>query len=318
MEHVLQGGPDMRDLPRWSPFTPRFIRTSQLASFACALLLAACSRGSLPPDPKTADAGPDHPADTTSPATEAGPELAASPDLASDPSPVDTRDVPEDQGPDTRDVAAAETTFSEVSPETAGETGRDGPDAPAAATCVADLSGSAPFGKALSGTASFGSSYSTAAPITSTFTAYVYFPAGRVAGAPVQLAIQSRVISGQYFFGPQATLASDLSATGLTVGGHDVQITGGLLPGAGGLQATVAANFSDPASDLGDDRSAAMLMCPTGDVPAPALKVASGTLSPLSTIALGSTTPLAQEAINALRITSPLGAVAFNTSIESN
>jgi hypothetical protein len=182
--------------------------------------------------------------------------------------------------------------------------------------CEAGLSGTAPFGALVSGSAIFPSarSASTSAPITSAMNAFIYFPAGRVAGAPVQLAMQSRVVTGQYFFGPQRTLAADLSATGLSVGGHDMEIAGDLLPGAGGLQATISANFSSPGNDVADNRTATMLMCPAGDVPSPSLSLSARTISPLSTLGLFSTTPIAQDAINALRIDSPAGAIAFTAS----
>jgi hypothetical protein len=93
-----------------------------------------------------------------------------------------------------------------------------------------------------------------------------------------------------------------------------MQITGALLPGTGGLQATVAANFSNPGGDVADDRTASMLMCPSGDVPAPSLQIPLGLLSPLSTLGLNATTPIATDAIKALRIASPLGAVQFTVS----
>ena len=68
-------------------------------------------------------------------------------------------------------------------------------------------------------------------------TAYLYFPAGRVAGGQALLAMQSRVVQGLYFFGSPVTIADDLSATGLFVSGHDETITADLLPGSDGLRA---------------------------------------------------------------------------------
>jgi len=99
--------------------------------------------------------------------------------------------------------------------------------------------GAAPFGAQVSGTGTFPNQIaaSTAAPITSTMTAYVYFPAGRVAGGQALLAMQSRVVQGLYFFGSPVTIADDLSATGLAVSGHDETITADLLPGSDGLRA---------------------------------------------------------------------------------
>jgi hypothetical protein len=98
------------------------------------------------------------------------------------------------------------------------------------------------------------------------------------------------------------------------VGGHDALITGDLLPGGGGLQATVSKNFSSPSTDVADSRTAAMRMCPSGEAPAPALQLSAPTLGPLSTFGLNSTTPLAPDAMTALRMASPLGPVAFKVS----
>jgi len=247
-------------------------------------------------------------------ATSAIPDVPPSADLSTDKPSADIPDVP---ASDVSDSAASETPIvPDVPLETAGAS--DGDASEALGSCAAGLSGAAPFGKALSGTATFSPSYGTGAPTTSTIAAYIYFPGGRVAGAPVQLAVQSRVVSTQYFFGSPVALASDLSAAGLSVGGHDLQITANLLPGDGGLQATVGANFSSPGTDVADDRSAAMLMCPAGDVPAPSLQVTGGTFSPLSAFGLYSSTPISSEAFGALRVASPLGAVAIKVSSESN
>jgi hypothetical protein len=253
--------------------------------------------GGSPAQPKSEDAGsPEYP-DLADAAAET--EREGSPGTAFDAADTAT-------APDAGDMAE-------------GAVPDAGVDLPVVVGCKSDLSGAAPFGSSLSGTASFAGSFSfsTSAPITSTMNVQVYFAAGRVAGAPVQLAMQSRVVAGQYFFGPQVTLASDLSASGLTVGGHDMQVTGDLLPGAGGLQATVAANFSEPGTDVADDRTATMLMCPSGDVPAPALGIGLVVASPLSTFAVNSATPLSADALRNLRITSSLGALQIAVSPNS-
>jgi len=189
-------------------------------------------------------------------------------------------------------------------------------DLPLAASCTTGLSGAAPFGAQVSGTGTFPSpiASSTAAPITSIMTAYVYFPAGRVAGGQALLAMQSRVVQGLYFFGSPVTIAGDLSATGLSVSGHDETITAELLPGADGLRATIAANFSSPGTDVGDDRTGTLTMCPSGDAPAPSMQVIAAVLSPLATLSLNLSTPLAANALDALRITSPLGDVPVKTA----
>ncbi len=195
-----------------------------------------------------------------------------------------------------------------------------GADVPVDVGCKTELSCTTPFGAKLSGTGNFVSSSppSASTPIAMTIDAYIYFPAGRVAGAPVQLAIQSQVVAGQYFFGPQVTIASDLSASGLTVGGHDVLITGDLLPGAGGLQATVAVNASDPGTDVADDRTAAMRMRPSGDVPAPGLQISLVIVSPLSSFGFNLSTPISADALRSLHVTSPLGAVPITVSPNSD
>jgi hypothetical protein len=185
------------------------------------------------------------------------------------------------------------------------------PDLTLAASCTTGLSGAAPFGAQVSGTGTFPSpiASSTAAPITRAMTAYVYFPAGRVAGGQALLTMQSQAVAGLTFFGTPVTLASDLSATGLSVSGHDETITADLLPGSGGLLATIAANFASPGTDVGDDRTGTLTMCPSGDAPAPSLQVSAAVLSPLANLSLNASTPLAANALDSLRITSPLGNV---------
>jgi hypothetical protein len=121
--------------------------------------------------------------------------------------------------------------------------------------------------------------------------------------------MESRVVAGLTFFGTPVTLASDLSATGLSVSGHDETITAELLPGSGGLLATIAANFASPGTDVGDDRTGTLTMCPSGVAPTPSLQVSAAVLSPLATLSLNASTPLAASALDGLRITSPLGNV---------
>ena len=190
----------------------------------------------------------------------------------------------------------------------------DASDAASPANCAVALSGTAPFGKALSGTGIFAANVGTRPSIESTFTAFVYFPNGRVPGGKVLLAMRSRVSPTQYFFGSATTLASDLSATGLVVRGHDVQIAGALLPGADGLRAVVSANFSDPGTDVADQRTATLGLCPDGDVPDPTMKVFPGLFSPLSRLGLYPATPIAVDELNKLRISTPLGNVPFTAS----
>ena len=300
---------------------------TRLSFAVVALVLAAACGSDRQPTPLP-DSGADRPETPPPPPGDAAKDTKTPADVVPDvtpdqPSAPDAKDAPTELPlSDARDapvvdVPAAELplTSVDVSSETAGEAGRDNSDATDAAAC-AGLSGSAPFGKALAGTGSFRRVSGAATMLTQAV--YVYFPAGRVAGAPVQLALQSGVVLGQYFFGPQATLATDLSAAGLSVGGHGTLVTGNLLPGDGGLQATVEKNFGDPGSDVGEMSWATMSMCPAGDVPAPALQVSATTLGPLSTLAINSTTPLAGDAMGALRIVSPVGPVTFKASAQPN
>jgi hypothetical protein len=220
----------------------------------------------------------------------------------------------------------------DATPDSTRDTPKDatvdqGADTATATACSTGLSGVAPFGAQVSGSFTFEIQYSyMPKPAPTTINAYIYFPAGRVAGAPAQLAVQSQKDTTHYFFGPQVTLASDLSATGLTVSGDSALgvslwgIKGDLLPGTGGLQAEISENVNYPNNDVGGPEwhSTFILMCPSGDVPAPSLHASWGTVSPFSTLQLSSTTPLTTEALNALRITSPLGAVAFTVSDSGN
>jgi hypothetical protein len=185
--------------------------------------------------------------------------------------------------------------------------------------CGSVLSGTSPFGSALIGTASFASMFSGTKPtIEGTVIAHIYFPSGRVAGAPVQLSMQSPATTEQYFFGSAVILADDLSATGLTVSGHNMTITANLLSGTGGLQATVTKNFANPGGDVADTRTGSMLMCPGGDVPAPSMQISATVASPLSAFSVNATTPITASALEALRVSSPLGAVATNVASNSS
>jgi hypothetical protein len=193
----------------------------------------------------------------------------------------------------------------------------DAVDANPSAACDTALSGAGPFAVKVSGSASFPSSYSASAPMTSTITAYAYFPKGRVAGGTVQLSVESRVVSGLYFFGAPVTIASDLSAPRLSVGGHDLLITADLLSGSGGLQATVDANFASPSTDVADSRTASMLLCPSGAAPTPSLQVLAGLLSPLAGLEINSATPLPADALAAMTITSSVGTVPFAVAAQT-
>ena len=271
----------------------QFTQFRPVALAAIAVGIAACGDGGGGATNKV-DAAADLAADTLT-----------SPDPGVDAPFADARD-----GSDARAV--------DLSTEVALDSGTDASDA-SLTLCNSGLSGTSPFGSALSGKASFADIFSGTKPlIDGTVVANIYFPAGRVAGAPVQLSIQSPAITDQYFFGPSVTLADDLSATGLTVGGHNVTITASLLPGAGGLQATVTKNFANPGGDVADTRTGSMLMCPGGDVPAPSMQISAVVASPLSTFSVNATTPIATSALEDLQIRSPQGAVAIKVSMNGS
>jgi hypothetical protein len=169
-------------------------------------------------------------------------------------------------------------------------------------SCSSSLAGTAAFGAALAGQASFaGVTPVKKEPITGTVTVQIYFPQGRVAGGSVLLAMPSPVVPDQYFSGTAATLADDLTAS-LSVHGHDMQVTADLLPGSGGLVAKVKKNFADAGTDVADLREATMLMCPSGDVPAPSLRVRNAMVSPIAPLLLSASTPIALDQLAALRI----------------
>jgi len=297
---------------------PTFLRVACLLAATSSLVACGSKTGQSPLPPPGPDAGPDlMPPEITDASADNAvwPEIETGlPGIETGLSGIETGLPGIETGTSPPDVPDSNPDVD--APGTA-------PDLPLAASCETGLSGAAPFGAQVSGTGTFPNQIaaSTAAPITSTMTAYVYFPAGRVAGGQALLAMQSRVVQGLYFFGSPVTIAGDLSATGLSVSGHDETITADLLPGSDGLRATIAANFSSPGTDVGDDRTGTMTMCPSGEAPAPSLQVGAVVLSPLATLSLNSSAPLAASALDALRIASPLGDVpvkiAPNTSAGS-
>lgn len=174
--------------------------------------------------------------------------------------------------------------------------------------CRSPVAGGAAFGAELTGTASFESTSPTKKATDATLAVQIYFATGRVAGGKVQLGMRSAVVPEQYFFGEPAILAGDLSAS-LTVRGHDTTVTANLQPGDGGLVANVRKNFSEPGSDVADPRAAWMLLCPSGDVPAPSLKVLNTLVSPIAPLALGASTPIPLDELASLRVGYPRGTV---------
>jgi hypothetical protein len=174
--------------------------------------------------------------------------------------------------------------------------------------CPSPVSGGAAFGVEMTGTASFVSTSPTKKATDATLAVQIYFPTGRVAGGKVQLGMRSPVVPEQYFFGEPAVLAGDLSAS-LTVRGHDTTVTANLQPGDGGLVAKVTKNFSEPSSDVADPRTAWMLLCPSGEVPAPSLKVLNGVVSPIAPLALAASTPIPLDELASLRVGYPRGTV---------
>jgi hypothetical protein len=196
----------------------------------------------------------------------------------------------------------------DAAPDAAYDVAADVGDANLGA-CPLSVSGGAAFGVELTGRASFVSTSPIKTATTdATLAVQIYFATGRVAGGKVQLGMRSAVVPEQYFFGEPAILAGDLSAS-LTVRGHDTTVTANLQPGDGGLVANVSKNFSEPGSDVADPRTAWMLLCPSGEVPAPSLKVLNSVVSPIAPLALGASTPIPLDELASLRVGYPRGTV---------
>ena len=190
-----------------------------------------------------------------------------------------------------------------------------------AAPCSTPLAGTAPFAAHLKGSGTLytaASSYSPSQPHQVSLELDIYFPSGRVAGAPVLLAMPVDYADPALQVGGQSLLAADLSATGLTVqGGLGVSVTGTLLPPDDGLSATVGEDLA-MGTDIADQVSGALKLCPTGSPPTPGLAVASrndfavlrGTGTPVSTslvaptshVLLKTATPIDAAALAKIRL----------------
>ena len=173
-----------------------------------------------------------------------------------------------------------------------------------AAPCSTPLAGTAPFAAHLKGSGTLYNSPSQ--PHQVSLELDIYFPSGRVAGAPVLLAMPVQYAVPALQVGPQSVLAADLSAIGLTVeGGLGVRVTGTLLPPDDGLLAAVEENISF-GTDVAEDAAGVLKLCPTGAAPTPGLMMRAlnggALLAPNSTVLLNTATPLDATALANIKL----------------
>jgi len=193
-------------------------------------------------------------------------------------------------------------------------------------TCATPLAGTAPFSAHLKASGTLFSPYRNS-PRPVGLDLDIYFADGRVAGAPVLLAMPVQYAVPALQVGAQIALAADLSATGLTVeGGLGVLVNGTLLPADDGMSAAVTANLS-LGTDVADDATGVLKFCPTGPGPAPSLAVrplssASTLLAPTSTVLLNPTTPIDATARTKIKLyagdTEVPVTVVIGTALESS
>jgi hypothetical protein len=194
-------------------------------------------------------------------------------------------------------------------------------DEASAAPCSTPLDGTEPFGVHLEGRgALYHGPFPPAAnqPYQASLALDIYFPGGRVAGAPVLLAMPVEYAVPALQVSAQSVLAADLSATGLNVsGGLGVRVTGTLLPLDDGLSAAVEENIAF-ATDVEEMVTGALKLCPTGPAPVPGLTVLSrndfpslrststpvqtSLVAPTSTVLLKPSTPIDPEALAKIRL----------------
>lgn len=214
-------------------------------------------------------------------------------------------------------------------------------DETSAAPCSTPLDGTEPFGAHLDGK---GTLYTDPdfpppnQPYQASLALDIYFPRGRVAGAPVLLAMPVEYAVPALQVSAQSVLAADLSATGLNVsGGLGVRVTGTLLPLDDGLSAAVEQNIAF-ATDVGEMAAGVLKLCPTGPAPMPGLTVVgrndlaslrststpvqTSLVAPTSTVLLKPSTPIDPEALAKIRLYAgdteiPIG-VRVGTDIESS
>jgi hypothetical protein len=154
--------------------------------------------------------------------------------------------------------------------------------------CASPLEGPGPFGATLSGSGTF-TADAGAGAIRDQLTATVYFPEGRVAGAPVIFAMDEEwprdTVSES-----RGTLGADLSAGPFVIGSYRDRVTASLGAGTSGIHAHVTRNFA-MASDVYEFFDTEIDLCPTGAPPDPVVTVSATHLAPTSPIQLGVTVP---------------------------
>jgi len=308
----------------------RVIRTKQLLVTLFATALSGCSGGKATQSPGDAgvdispsapdadradvnDGAPDYPVgiETSVPDADHGGAGDSAPDR---PVPVEASFPDADHG-DANDSASDRITAVEASMPDADH------DETSAAPCSTPLDGTEPFGAHLDGK---GTLYTDPyfpppnQPYQASLALDIYFPGGRVAGAPVLLAMPVEYAVPALQVSAQSVLAADLSATGLNVsGGLGVRVTGTLLPSDDGLSAAVEENIAF-ATDVGEMATGVLKLCPTGPAPVPGLTVLSrndfpslrststpvqtSLVAPTSTVLLKPSTPIDPEALAKIRL----------------
>lgn len=122
------------------------------------------------------------------------------------------------------------------------------------------------------------------------FEADLYFPEGRKPNAPVMLVHQDPYIHDLSIW--RGTLGPNSEATDLHVGDHCSNwVSGDLLGPTGGILGEVHNNLNGPGTDVIAPVTATMLLCKSGDTPAPELSAQSKIL-PTGPLWLYSATPL--------------------------
>lgn len=162
------------------------------------------------------------------------------------------------------------------------------------------VAGAAPFGVELFGTARISPrSGASDAGSDRAFSVRLFFPKGRVAGAPVLVTI-SRVESG--FTLVRATLDSNAGLDPLVV--HSTcweEMNARLVGPTGGVDGTMKFNVSGPSTDAIDTRDATFVLCDSRPVPETApMKVSAR--SPLVPIEVTSTVPIDTDTLALLKV----------------
>jgi len=190
-------------------------------------------------------------------------------------------DVTSDSGASGADAGADSGADAEVS-------------APTTQDCQESLSGDQPFGRHMAGKVTLYPQFD-GSPVGTNFEFDVYFPAGRVYGAPVVIAHRTAF--------PAPGLATDVRlldadlGTDVALSVHEQQawsFDGQLLDGDGGVFGTFSENLADPGTDVANPASGAGTLCPSGPVPLPVIE-GGGSFAPTSPIRFVPEVPLDEE-----------------------